>query len=123
MSDHEVQLAFVLPPLQDRIAVIDVGVASAELDLTTRTELLSYLKAGRFITFIADAAVYFNLGSGSGGTVAIAAVSGATQGWFLPAGQPFRFTFNADFKWLRHIAPVATKLRVYVSSRGPTESV
>jgi hypothetical protein len=120
MSDQQIQAANLIPPLDDTTAVVALTTSSQELDLSTRTEL--QLKAGRFVTLMPDQDCWINLGDASSGSVDETAVTGATQGWYLPGGSRIDVLYNEVYKYLRFKGIGASFLRMYVSSRSPTES-
>ena len=119
-SEVEEQAAFILPPKDDAIAVVEVTASSQEVDLSARSELAA-LKPGRFVTIVADFDIWFNLGDATG-SVDETAVTGDTQAWRLAAGLPFSWVYNEVYKFLRYKSSGATYLRIYVSSKAVHEA-
>lgn len=120
-SEYEQEAALFTAPHTDKVAVISVGTSSARTDLAAVAQLGPEVEYGRFVTLIADALIYYRLNNLDAGTADETATSGSDRVFALPAGVPMSFVLRKGFTWLVHKAPVATRVRAYVSSVPPQE--
>lgn len=120
-SEYEQQAALFTAPHTDKISVISVGTSSAISNLADAAELGEECTQGKFVTLIADALIYYRFNNANSGTADETATSGGDRVFALPAGVPMSFVLRKGYTWLVHKAPVATRVRAYVSSQPPQE--
>jgi hypothetical protein len=115
--DLELNAVNVLPPRSAFIAVAAVTTSSIALDLSTRTELADVEK-GRFLTITVEQDTWLKFDTATG-TVDETQVSGANQGYYIPAGGRLDVIVVQAYKWLMFKGRTAGFIRMYVSSRPP----
>lgn len=120
-SEYEQQAALFTAPHTDKVAVVSVATSSARTNLAAAAQLGEECEQGKFVTLIADALIYYRMANSDVGTADETATSGSDRVFALPAGVPMSFVLRKGYTWLVHKAPVATRVRAYVSSQPPQE--
>ena len=120
MSDRTIEFEGVKGPAINGIAAMAVTTTTAGTDLSLATQLGAGIKKGKFITLVADAAVFFFFNTSDAGTVdeTNTTAGNATRCFLLPANTPLRVLVpSGGYHFIRYKTATGTAtLRAYISS-------